>query len=167
MIEYLPLVDEAGNVIGKASRTECHGNPALIHPVVHLHVFGSGGRLLLQRRSAGKDLLPGFWDTAVGGHIAFGEDTRRALERETREELGISAEKAEFCHKYLWRTRVESEFVSTFILESDGPFKINPREVAEVLFFSRGEILEKTGEEFFTPNFEEEFRRLTADGLFL
>jgi isopentenyldiphosphate isomerase len=166
MPEYLPLVDETGKRIGKALRSECHGNPLLIHPVVHLHVLGSGGRLLLQRRSASKDLLPGFWDTAVGGHVAFEEDTRRALEREAREELGIPAENAAFLYSYCWRTRVETEFVSTFILENDGPFLTDPQEVAETRFFTKAEIAEKTGSGFFTPNFEEEFRRLGANGIF-
>jgi isopentenyldiphosphate isomerase len=166
MIEYLPLVDEKGNVMGKAARSECHGNPALIHPVVHLHVFGSDGRLLLQHRSAEKDLLPGYWDTAVGGHIAFGEETLQALEREAQEELGIAPHTARFLYQYLWRTKIESEFVSTFSLQSDGPFRIDPREVSEVRLFSRQEISGKMGEEFFTPNFEEEFRRLRVDGLF-
>jgi isopentenyl-diphosphate delta-isomerase type 1 len=166
MIEYLPLVDENGKVIGKAARSECHGNPSLLHPVVHLHVFGSDGRLLLQRRSAAKDLLPGMWDTAVGGHLSFGEDERRALERETREELGIRAENARLLYRYCWRTDIESEFVSAFLLENDGPFRIDPDEVAETRFFSKPEIIGSLGKGFFTPNFEEEFRRLERDEIF-
>ncbi|MBN2354143.1 MAG: NUDIX domain-containing protein [Spirochaetales bacterium] len=166
MIEYLPLVDKDGNVIGKAKRSECHGNPSLVHPVVHLHVFGSDGRLLLQRRSASKDLLPGMWDTAVGGHVALGEDAPRALVREAREELGIRAENARFLYNYFWRTGVESEFVSAFLLENDGPFRIDPDEVAETRFFSKPEIIGSLAKGIFTPNFEEEFRRLTGDGIF-
>ena len=48
--EMLPVVDEAGNIISAASRGECHGGSKLLHPVVHLHVFDSEGRLYLQRR---------------------------------------------------------------------------------------------------------------------
>ena len=44
----LPLVDPAGNVIGKATRTECHNGSMLLHPVVHLHVFNEEGELYLQ-----------------------------------------------------------------------------------------------------------------------
>ncbi len=165
MIEYLPLVDEDGRVTGKAPRSECHGNPSLLHPVVHLHVLGSDGRLLLQRRSATKDLLPGMWDTAVGGHVALGEDARRALAREAREELGLQVEDARFLYTYCWRTGVESEFVSAFLLENDGPFRIDPDEVAEARFFSKQEISGHLAKGFFTPNFEEEFRRLTGDGI--
>lgn len=61
------MVDEAGNVVGSATRAECHGGGGLLHPVVHLHLFNSRGELYLQRRPVWKDIQPGRWDTAVGG----------------------------------------------------------------------------------------------------
>ena len=48
--EIFPIVDEAGNVIGSATRGECHSGSKLLHPVVHLHVFNSKGEIYLQRR---------------------------------------------------------------------------------------------------------------------
>ena len=87
--ELFPLVDEAGNVIGKATRRECHSGSMLLHPVVHLHVFNSTGELYLQKRSMSKDIQPGKWDTSVGGHVDYGEDIEAALRREAREELGL------------------------------------------------------------------------------
>ena len=41
--ELFPIIDEDGNVIGKATRRECHSGSMLLHPVVHLHVFNSKG----------------------------------------------------------------------------------------------------------------------------
>ena len=72
--ELLPLVDEEGNVIGSATRGQCHDGSKLLHPVVHLHVFDSLGRLYLQQRPLWKDIQPGKWDTAVGGHVDQWED---------------------------------------------------------------------------------------------
>ena len=164
MPEFLPLVDETGRVIGRALRSQCHGDPALIHPVVHLHVTDASGRLLLQRRSAAKDLLPGYWDTAVGGHVSFGESAEQALIRETGEELGIDAAGARFLYNYLWRGRDETEFVRTFLLRNDGPFHIDTEEVAEIRFFNREEIEALVGQGTLTPNLEEEYRRLRAGG---
>ena len=94
--ELLPLVDEEGNVIGSATRGECHDGSKLLHPVVHLHVFDSQGRLYLQQRPLWKDIQPGKWDTAVGGHVDYGEDIASALLREVREELGIEDFTPEF-----------------------------------------------------------------------
>jgi len=51
-IEFLPIVNEDGEVIGKASREECHKNPELIYPVIRLHLFNNNNQLLLQRRSS-------------------------------------------------------------------------------------------------------------------
>ena len=88
--EIFPVVDVEGNVIGQATRGECHSGSKLLHPVVHLHVFDKSGRLYLQRRPDWKDIQPGKWDTAVGGHIDYGENVETALRREASEELGIT-----------------------------------------------------------------------------
>ena len=77
--EIFPVVDECGNVVGKATRGECHGGSMLLHPVVHLHLFDSEGRIYLQQRPLWKDIQPGKWDTAVGGHVDYGENVEDAL----------------------------------------------------------------------------------------
>jgi len=78
--EWFPLVDEKGETIGKATRKECHSGSKMLHPVVHLHIFNKAGDLYLQKRSINKDIQPGKWDTAVGGHIDYGETVEDALE---------------------------------------------------------------------------------------
>ena len=78
-MEMFQLVDRNGRPTGQASRQECHGNPRLIHLVVHLHVFDPAGRLYLQKRSMRKDTNPGLWDTSVGGHVSAGEMVEDAL----------------------------------------------------------------------------------------
>ena len=88
--EWFPLVNEEGETIGKATRRECHSGSKQLHPVIHLHIFNDAGELYLQKRSMNKDIQPGKWDTAVGGHIDYGETVEEALRREVREELGIT-----------------------------------------------------------------------------
>ena len=95
--ELLPLVDENGNITGAATRGECHNGSMMMHPVVHLHVFNSKGELYLQKRPEWKDIQPGKWDTAVGGHIDLGEHVEQALFREAGEELGIKASRLRHC----------------------------------------------------------------------
>jgi isopentenyldiphosphate isomerase len=109
--EIFPLVDHEGNVIGKATRGECHSGSKLLHPVVHLHVFNSKGQLYLQRRPDWKDIQPGKWDTAVGGHIDYGETPQDALRREVREELGITDFEPQAIDKYVFESAREKELV--------------------------------------------------------
>ena len=74
-----PIVDEQGNITGAATRGECHSGSKLLHPVVHLHVFNTQGDIYLQKRPEWKDIQPGKWDTAVGGHIDLGESVEIAV----------------------------------------------------------------------------------------
>lgn len=90
--EILEIVNEEGEVLGLAPRSEIHGNPSLWHRVVHVLVFNRKGELLLQKRSMDKDVAPGRWDTSVGGHVNPGESLVKAAARELMEELGVEAE---------------------------------------------------------------------------
>ncbi|MCI2060663.1 MAG: hypothetical protein LKJ87_07415, partial [Bacteroidales bacterium] len=64
-VEMLPVIKENGVVYAQASRKYCHSGSMLLHPVVHLHILNRYDQLYLQKRSMKKDLLPGYWDTAV------------------------------------------------------------------------------------------------------
>ena len=75
--EMFPVVEESGLVIGQMRRSYAHSGAMLLHPVVHLHIINRFGEIYLQRRSKDKDLLPLYWDPAVGGHISYGEQPDR------------------------------------------------------------------------------------------
>lgn len=147
-------------VVGRALRNQCHGNPALVHAVARVQVFDRQGRILLQLRSATKDIQPGKWDTAVGGHLLPGEAAEAAARREMGEELGVAPAKLEFLHRFLWRTPLESEWVTTFATVHEGPFRPNPAEVADLRLWTRREITDALGSGQLTPACEDEFRRL-------
>ncbi len=162
--EWFDIVDEEGRITGRAPRSRVHGDPRLLHAVVHLHVVNDKGQLLLQKRAADKDLFPAFWDTAVGGHVASGENIMQALMREAREELNIDARKAEPLFRYVMRNKYESELVHTFLLRRNGPFRHNPGEIDEVRFWNPAEIEPNAGERF-TPNLLQEVGMLKQGGV--
>lgn len=85
--ECFDVIDGSGNIIGTATRKECHGNRDLTHRTVHVLVFNSAGELYLQKRSMNKNIQPGKWDTSVGGHLDLGENFQQAVHREMKEEL--------------------------------------------------------------------------------
>ena len=157
--EIFPLVDEEGTVVGSATRGECHSGSKLLHPVVHLHVFNSRGEVYLQRRPDWKDIQPGKWDTAVGGHIDYGENPDDALRREVREELGIVDFTPVSMGKYVFESKKERELVYVHRTVYDGTISPSADELAGGRFWTIDEIRAAIGKEVFTPNFESEFSR--------
>jgi len=158
--EWLPLVDLEGKVTGKAPRAACHTNKDLLHPVVHMHVFNTKGELYLQKRSLNKLIQPGKWDTAVGGHIAFGEDLMQSLNREAFEEIGLTAFNPLFVSKYKWVADIESELVYVFITITDQPLQTQNNEIDDALFWPIHKLKHAIGKELLTPNLEHELNQI-------
>lgn len=159
-VEMLPIIRENGVVYARASRADCHNGSMLLHPVVHLHILNRYDQLYLQKRSMHKDLLPGYWDTAVGGHVAYGEYIREALFRESGEELKFTEYNPIYLGNYVFQSNAERELVSIFA--AVGNFSPQPDldEVSEGRYWPMEEIEENMGKSVFTPNFEGEFRKI-------
>lgn len=164
MEEIFPIVDENGNVTGSATRKECHSGSKLLHPVIHLHITNTDkDSLFLQKRAITKDIQPGKWDTAVGGHVDLGENIHMALRREASEELGLSQFTPHFLISYIFESEIERELVNTFytsVNPETNIFVIDEKEISEGKFWALDEINENLGKGIFTPNFEQEYIRI-------
>jgi len=134
MSEWFDVVDKNDRVIGKARRSECHGNPNLRHRAVGIMIFNSGGELLLQKRSMKKDLYKGVWALSASGHVDSGEEYEKTAERELMEELGINA-RLEYVFTVNFSGKDETEIGKVYIARHDGPFNPDPDEIDEVRFF--------------------------------
>ena len=91
MDEMLTIFDEELNPIGAAPRSLVH-QEGLLHEVAHIWVASrieGAWWLWFQQRAFDKADFPGYYDTAVGGHIAAGEEVLPAAVREMGEEIGL------------------------------------------------------------------------------
>lgn len=161
--EYLPVVDLEGRITGKALREECHfQNKKLLHPVVHLNLVNSKGDVYLQKRPLHKKVQPGKWDTAVGGHVDYGEGIEEALQRECLEEIGLEALDAVFIRSYIWETEIERELVYLYILKTDIIPQPDPYELADGKFWSLAELENPHIHNEFTPCLQQELRMIKS-----
>ncbi len=63
--------------------------PNRYHLVIHVCIFGSDGRMLIQQRQPFKEGWSNMWDVTVGGSAVAGDTSQTAAEREVLEEIGL------------------------------------------------------------------------------
>ena len=86
--EKWDIIDEKGNPTGKVTlRGRAILRSGEYHLVVHIWIVSDDGKILLQKRSESKKLMPGEW-AATGGAAVSGEDSFTAASRELSEEIG-------------------------------------------------------------------------------
>ena len=102
MAEFLDIVDEKDNVIGKDTRKNIY-NKGLDKQirVSYLLIFNPRGELHVPVRSMNKKQYPGFYDFSVGEHVMSGETYDEAIYRGLEEELGIKDKEVTFLGKLI------------------------------------------------------------------
>ena len=153
MDELIDIVDENGKYTGKTClKSEAH-KYGYFHPTVHVWIYTSEHKILLQKRALTKKVFPGLWDISVAGHIAAGEKIEIAALREVEEEIGfkihpenlikIGTRKHQVNHA---NGIIDNEFHHVFISELTVPIEqlvIQESEVDELKLFEL-DILKNT-----------------------
>ena len=117
-IEFLPIVNERGNILGRAMYVELHKGNKMLHPVAHLHVMNGKGETT--RR---------YW-----WHVAFGETPEKMLKRKMVETLGLSGVNPKLKRQYIRESKTEKELVYVFTVVSEENLPLPPegKEYAEL-----------------------------------
>ena len=120
-MEFLPIVNERGNIVGRATYFELHKGNKLLHPVVHLHVINEKGATTRL-----------YW-----WHVAFGETPEKTLKRKMTETLDLPEAKPKLKRQYIRESKTEKELVYVFTVVSDEDLPLTPEGEEYVGFFSK------------------------------
>ena len=119
--EFLPIVNERGNIVGRAMYVELHQGNKMLHPVAHLHVINAEGETTRL-----------YW-----WHVAFGDTPEKTLNRKMRETLGLSGAVPKLKRQYIRESKTEKELVYVFTVDSEEELPIPPEEKGYIDLFAK------------------------------
>jgi isopentenyldiphosphate isomerase len=143
--ELIDILTPEGTPTGKtALKSEAHKN-GWFHATVHIWLFTSDKKILLQKRALTKKVFPGLWDISVAGHIGAGEEILTSAKREVFEEIGLELDEKDLIkigtriHQVKHKNGIQdNEQHHVFIAELKVPLstlKIQVEEVADIKLF--------------------------------
>lgn len=154
-MEIFDLYDSDRN---KTGRTMERGTPipkGYYRMVVHVCIFNSEGKMLIQRRQPFKRSWSGMWDLTVGGSSVSGDTSLSAAIRETSEEVGVQLAPDEL--KRVLTIQTECIFDDIYIVQKDldeTALTLQYEEVEQVKWADIGEIKAMIKEGSFIPYHE-------------
>lgn len=155
--EYLTIVDEDDNVIGKATYDELKAKK-FIHRAANVFVFNSKGELFVHKRAENLNLYPGMWDVKFGGLVRADESYEEAALREMNEEAGITGVTLTDLFRQKSRRRENLTNRKIFQCTYNGEITLDKTEVAEGRFVKVEEAVKLMEEGKLSPSAEQIFR---------
>ena len=147
--EELDIVDDQDRVLSRAPRSRVLRDYH-IHRAVMFFLFDDQEQVFVNQRSERKELYPGYWSIALGGHVLAGESYDDAVRREIKEEVGLDAP-ARLITSFKKRTADERENVKVYAVTTDQEPVLFPDEIAQGQFVSIAHINEMLGRFDFLP----------------
>lgn len=160
--EVVDVIDDQDEVIGQATRAECHAQ-LLRHRVIQVFVFNPEGKIFVQKRTMTKAVFPGLYEASVSGHVQAGEAYKQAAVRELAEELGITHAEHDLKELFTFKLRAgpEHEIITQYQIQCECIGKLQKEEVESGKFMTWEELaqqVEKNPKKF-NPGFIAAFER--------
>lgn len=140
------IVDEHDQPLNKVATFDDVHQLGYWHRGVHIIIYTPNQEIVMQKRSPSLSYHPGEIEVSVGGGVDAGEQPLDAAIRETKEELGITLDKANV--RYLGKTkfnhRSKTQYNRVFLYsyavcvpKHDLNFAIDTTETSEAFFISK------------------------------
>ena len=147
------LVDQTGRPVGVRTVGEAHQAPGRLHRAFSVVLTDGFGRILLQRRSAGKTRFASLWANACCGHPSPEQSVTDAANQRIHEELGLGPVAFADAGVYLYYAedpitgRVEFEYDHVLVgrVPADVSLAPDPNEVAELSWLTRRQLKNSLG----------------------
>ena len=120
-VEFLPIVNERGNIMGRALNVELHQGNKMLHPVAHLHIINGKG-----------ETTGLYW-----WHVAFGDTAEKTLKRKMAESLGLTGVNPKLKRQYVREAKTEKELVYVFTVVTEEELPIPPEGKEYVELFAK------------------------------
>jgi isopentenyl-diphosphate delta-isomerase len=140
------LVDENDRPLGWAPKLEAHLDGGRLHRAFSVFVFDAAGRMLLQRRAAGKYHFGGLWTNACCSHPGDGRTVAEFARDRLRHEFGFDVPLEEL-FSFVYRAHdpasglTEHEFDHVLVGRFDGEPAPNPEEIESWEWVHRATLL--------------------------
>jgi isopentenyldiphosphate isomerase len=147
--ELWNVYDRDRNLTVKVHRRGQPLSDSEYHLVVHICIFNSKNEVLIQKRQPWKRGWPDMWDLSASGSAIVGDDSRKAAEREVKEELGLIIDLS--MERPILTINFKNGFDDYWVVKKDVDIEsliLQYEEVAEARWVSKNELedLIKKGE---------------------
>jgi len=139
-VEYLDLVNENDEIIGKEDRDVIYKNDWRNFRVINIMIFTSDNKIIVPKRSADRRVFPNCYDCSVGGHVSSGETYEQAAYRELEEELGITNVELEEIAYFKPYDIGTSSFSKMYKLVYDKELNYDKKGIQKIYYMIKEEI---------------------------
>jgi isopentenyldiphosphate isomerase len=139
-VEIWDLYDINGNKTGKTMERGAEVPTGTYHLGADVWIMNSKGELLIQKRAKCKESYPDMW-AMTGGSALKGENARKAICREAKEELGIELHQSEL--EFINKIRTPRTIINIFFVRKDIEIKdliLQEEEVSDAKWATLEEI---------------------------
>lgn len=165
MIEYLDLVDDNDNVIGKEDRNIIYQKGLKNYRTVNILIINSEDKVLVQKRTSDRRVFPSRYDFSAAGHLNAGEDYLEAAQRELKEELGIDCTLKELMYFNPNKHQVNS-FKKLYVAKYNDKINFDKNAVEKIEFLTKEKILTLMQQkDIFVPDYYYVFKYIVENNL--
>ncbi len=154
-MELFDVYDRERNLTGMTMERGKPVPEGCYRMVVHICIFNSDGKMLIQQRQPFKHSWSGMWDLSVGGSSVAGDTSLSAAIRETGEELSIMLSPYEL--RRVLTIQTKGIFDDIYIVNKnvdETALTLQAEEVAQVKWADISEIKKMIAEKIFIPYHE-------------